>query len=82
MKLDLDDIELRARGHVATGITVSVSGVTQFAAVGSTPEETLALITRIRELEAAIIEVRNELRDGCVGQRDLDALLEKGAVLP
>lgn len=47
----------------------------------ASPPVVLALIARIRELEAAIVEVRNDLRDGCVGQQELDALLDKGVVL-
>lgn len=65
-KIDLNELEHKLRRRV----------------VGPRPEVTLALIARIRELESAVTEVRNDLRDGCLGQRDLDALLEKGAVLP
>lgn len=87
MKIDLDEIERKARALLAERAkTRDVTDESAEAAwqygEATPPPVTLALIARIRELEAVATEVRNELLDGCLGQQEIDAILEKGAVIP
>lgn len=65
--MTLDDLERRIRSDRHARLST---------------EQALALIARIRELDAKLVEVRDDLRDGCLGQREIDALLDKGVVIP
>lgn len=84
MKLDLDDLESKARaalGHGQPRLIGHPAAEGHLAANG--PEVTLALIARIRELEA---QARRTTQATGLTVEDeliaLDVLLDKGVVLP
>lgn len=76
MKVDLDDLERKSRALSAVNTMDEID-----------PDVTLALIARIRELEALAEGLIEEIATNLPGSRrgELDderALLEKGAVIP
>lgn len=84
-KVDLDELERKARGALDT--TSNMGARIAEHVIATTPAVTLALIARIRELEAALgdlvaeCEERTENPDGDFYAEPRE-LLEKGVALP
>jgi hypothetical protein len=80
-KIDLDELEQRCKATLGMGVErLQVNMGEGMRMITAEPRVTLALIARIRELEAT---VRGEIGPG-PGRRNrlLREILERGAVLP